>query len=912
MAKRFYFSNTGPTYTPATVRGAWNLASGYVDNRLGCKNGVTTTININETSTTNNYDVLLGRFISDPLKGITVPTSGTVKWSFGAKENSTSANSATHIHIFVLAGDSDTVRGTLLTDSINDTTEWPTTAASRYYSQSIGSEVVIQDGDRLVVEIGYINTNTSATSYGGTMNYGGEDATDLNAADADTAVTTRPGWIEFSSNISLVKIEKIYDTFDDNSLDTSKFSFNQGSVATIAETNEGIEITTSSTQYDSASISSKVNFSLISSCVSVQIKDAGGSSDSGRNITFSPLTIASTQVNGTENKIYAYINSNWLGCNDVVNGTYDAKLGGVTYDPDVHKYVRFWEGGGTVYFDYSTDGLHWVNIGSSSAIAIDFGDVWFSSWANAEGTGQTATICKLNNLNVSPIVTGFGVNYESITNADADITYFNSVGVNIVRINIPWPNTSDFTDCLALSSKFYDAGFYVIFGCTQSISATYTWATYITEAKAAAAAAVGKCNEFNIGNELELNNDDGYITDSALRENLRVLATEIQGIFPDVVSYVTESGTSGDTNGSYQWSVEGKGDLDKIGLNTYGWADNPFTVFNPEGYYTYIPDFFKAFGVNGYISEFNLDSDAANFAGIPNSTKDLEVAIMLAYIRNWSVGVYCLYQYRGNKDLNNDFAVKLMNNSWLSMWDVLLNFDASDYINDKLYFDGNYNNTVILPFDPTILEIGASSDYSAGAKVYLKPKTGGAEGGDNHTIANCDFNYGGNTGCLFQVDNSSGSIQFWSGNTLYYSDEGLVPYFKECWVMFTLTGTTLKAYVDGTLVWTQTRARVATGGGSKWEKIFGAESTGFRELYGYAKEFFAVKSLLSATDITNLIDGTWPSVGVRYKCDEGISYAAIDYSGNENTGLIYEAVWEEPYIPPVNFNGGRLISIITT
>lgn len=263
-----------------------------------------------------------------------------------------------------------------------------------------------------------------------------------------------------------------------------------------------------------------------------------------------------------------------------------------------------------------------------------------------------------------------GVNYKSIDNADSDIEYFNSIGLTKVRINLPWAESQNFTDFLALSQKFYDAGFYTIYGSVGDVSAGYTWETYRSNTLLSAARAEGKCSEFQIGNEAELNNDDGYISDAQMRINIRALATEVQGVFSGIVSYAVESGTVASGHGSQMWEQEGKGDLDLISINTYGWATGD--VVDPAGYENYLPSFINIFGTDCYISEFNLDADKDKFAAISESAKVTESEIMLDYIKEHGFDSAYLYQWRGYKDTNDDFAVKLIDTTILDMWNNLL------------------------------------------------------------------------------------------------------------------------------------------------------------------------------------------------------------------------------------------------
>lgn len=215
-ATRLYVQNIAAPYSPATKRGAWDLTTGFVDKKIGLnKTGTATTVGIAETSGTTNYDVLLARFVSDPLQSDTsFTTSDTVQWILGIKESSNSLNGYYHVHVYVTTGDSDTARGTLLTDNIGGT-EFTTTATGRGEGAKTLSAVSALAGDRVVVEVGYQAKNTSTTSFTGTLNYGATGATDL--VQGNTSVTTNPGWIEFSPTFQLKETTTLGDGVDPGS-----------------------------------------------------------------------------------------------------------------------------------------------------------------------------------------------------------------------------------------------------------------------------------------------------------------------------------------------------------------------------------------------------------------------------------------------------------------------------------------------------------------------------------------------------------------------------------------------------------------------------------------------------------------------------------------------------------------------
>lgn len=155
-----------------------------------------------ETSATNNYDVLLTRFITKPLlNNVSFTTSDTVSWVLAVKESNTSANMYYKVHITVVKPDG-TIRGTLLSNNVGST-EWTTTSVGRGEGTKTLSAVSALAGDWLLVEVGYRAANTSTTSYTGTLNYGA-DSTTTDLTQGTTYTSGLAGWIEFSNNFDFV------------------------------------------------------------------------------------------------------------------------------------------------------------------------------------------------------------------------------------------------------------------------------------------------------------------------------------------------------------------------------------------------------------------------------------------------------------------------------------------------------------------------------------------------------------------------------------------------------------------------------------------------------------------------------------------------------------------------------------
>lgn len=199
MSTRFYFCNAAATFTPTVVNGAWTGNSFSTQTRLASttRTGTAATYSHTRPNTTAVYAGGVGRWVSEPLVN-----SGTIytgySISVGTAESNALADMVLKFNCYVLAGSTNTVRGTFL--EANGSTEWATTGASRSVGGT-GAAVDVQVGDRIVWELGHLNLAVLATAgaYIGTINYGGTGTTDLPASNGDTAVTTKPGWWDFSA-----------------------------------------------------------------------------------------------------------------------------------------------------------------------------------------------------------------------------------------------------------------------------------------------------------------------------------------------------------------------------------------------------------------------------------------------------------------------------------------------------------------------------------------------------------------------------------------------------------------------------------------------------------------------------------------------------------------------------------------
>ena len=194
------------TYTPTTLRGTYNdstlSANSFQLSRE--KSGANAAASLAETSTTNNYKGFLGKWVTDPLVGGSITTSDGITPTMARDETNASANMTVYITVFVTVGDTDAVRGTLIVPFVG-ATEFATTSTAFSFALTFDNAVTVIRGDRICMEIGYNAANTSATSFTGTVRYGGTDATDL-ATTGTTGVTTRSPWVDWTGAMDAVVV----------------------------------------------------------------------------------------------------------------------------------------------------------------------------------------------------------------------------------------------------------------------------------------------------------------------------------------------------------------------------------------------------------------------------------------------------------------------------------------------------------------------------------------------------------------------------------------------------------------------------------------------------------------------------------------------------------------------------------
>jgi len=147
--------------------------------------------------------------------------------------------------------------------------------------------------------------------------------------------------------------EGLTDNFDDNSINTTRWATEVVGTGTIAESGGKIIITPQNSTLGTLYFYTNELYRLTGSSVYVQCTQvASNTCETGLGLWLSSGNNLGISKYGDGKLYYGYnLASVWTGAS-------------VTYDADVHKWWKIRESGGTIYFDYSTDGLSWTNLGS--------------------------------------------------------------------------------------------------------------------------------------------------------------------------------------------------------------------------------------------------------------------------------------------------------------------------------------------------------------------------------------------------------------------------------------------------------------------------------------------------------------------------------------------------------------------
>lgn len=164
----------------------------------------------------------------------------------------------------------------------------------------------------------------------------------------------------------------ISDNFDDNAIDATFWAYRQSSSSGVLEQNGRLEISGTNSSNERGYIST-TTFSIDNHWIGAQLIQHGAGNTSLTSILEVSLTFGTSP---TSYKYFVQVERNSSGTFSgqisvncyAFNGSAGvfASTRYAVYDPAVHKYFRIRKAVSTWFYDYSTDGVNWTNMFSTS------------------------------------------------------------------------------------------------------------------------------------------------------------------------------------------------------------------------------------------------------------------------------------------------------------------------------------------------------------------------------------------------------------------------------------------------------------------------------------------------------------------------------------------------------------------
>lgn len=213
MATRFYFPESLTSPIAPSFKGAWNETTAAVRRRMVIAKGasaITAGSAILTTQSLANRQGLDRQYISDELVAQTLSPAGawTATGQIMTAESALNDNvDRVSVGVYVVSNDGATLRGTMLSLNSYATSVHEYEVSPTYENRVICdgdalSQVVAQDGDRIIIEIGHRISSVGGTSISARAKWG-ENAADLpiEVSGAEAQQTDGAPWFEFSGDV---------------------------------------------------------------------------------------------------------------------------------------------------------------------------------------------------------------------------------------------------------------------------------------------------------------------------------------------------------------------------------------------------------------------------------------------------------------------------------------------------------------------------------------------------------------------------------------------------------------------------------------------------------------------------------------------------------------------------------------
>lgn len=284
---------------------------------------------------------------------------------------------------------------------------------------------VATDSGAFMVSVGYPRESASDGVTGATLFWdgffndhaysSGESAGTITHTYLGNAATEDWTWATAVLLPPLALTETISDDFNDNSINTTLWDEYTASSGSVSESSQQLGLTCSvNTNGSWAGLVTDKKYSLIGSSVTIEVVDGTGGN------TYLDLSLNLDQIPTTSNGYVAIGVNTGTGELEAYKKINDDDTGSpmatATFNATTHKYWRLRESGGTLYYEYSSDGSSWNTLYSeSSPMALDAVHVVLDDYEyDALGTPGVHIF---DNLNILPSATSTSTSTSTTTSS---------------------------------------------------------------------------------------------------------------------------------------------------------------------------------------------------------------------------------------------------------------------------------------------------------------------------------------------------------------------------------------------------------------------------------------------------------------------------------------------------------------
>lgn len=208
-------------------------------------------------------------------------------------------------------------------------------------------------------------------------------------------VNNRVDFVTVTVYYTAPALSTLSDNFDNNTFDGTLY--NRIDATQVVEANQNIEITTKTTA-GYFEISSLGFYSLTGSAVSVKLVASGNQALA----SYEAYPLGLVDSSGDNLVQWAVIGGN-LQAYKSISATSTTQGSAITYNASTHVYLRIRESGGTVYWEWSTDGITFTSHTSISVASLfAVGELQFVSNCGCYGAEASTTTMKIDDLNILP------------------------------------------------------------------------------------------------------------------------------------------------------------------------------------------------------------------------------------------------------------------------------------------------------------------------------------------------------------------------------------------------------------------------------------------------------------------------------------------------------------------------------